>query len=108
MAWETRGGRGHYYTRSRRVGGRILREYLGSGPAAEVAGELGALERAARAAAAAAWRAERARLEELDAAVAAFDRAAEALASAALLAAGYRRHHRGEWRRRRHGDQGQG
>ena len=104
MGWETRGGRGRYYTRSSREHGRVLRAYVGTGPAAEAAAELDALERAARAVAAAAWRAERARLEELDAAAAAFDAAAEALARAALLAAGYRRHHRSEWRRRRDGD----
>ena len=103
MAWETRRGRGRYFTRSKRVGKRVIREYLGTGPAAELAAELDALERAARAAAAATWRTERARLEELDAAVAAFDRSVEALARAALLAAGYHQHHRGEWRRRRDG-----
>ena len=103
MAWETRRGRGRYYTRSKRVAGRVVREYVGGGVAGDVAAELDALERAARAAAAAAWRAELERLEELDGAVAAFDGAVEALARAALLAAGYRQHHRGEWRRRRDG-----
>jgi hypothetical protein len=35
MAWESR--RGRYYTRCQRVQGRVQRQYLGTGPAAEQA-----------------------------------------------------------------------
>jgi len=108
MAWETRQRGGRYYTRSRKVDGRVVREYVGAGPLAELIAAGDAADRAERAAAAAALRAERDRLAPAEAALAAMDGLTEALARAALGAAGFRRHHRGEWRRARRGDQTEG
>jgi hypothetical protein len=47
MGLEIRGTR-KYYTRSKRVDGRVVRQYVGSGEFAEVMAELDALERAER------------------------------------------------------------
>ena len=103
MAWERRKRGGLYYTRSHRVDGQVVRKYVGTGALAELAAAQDAAERADRAAAAAALRAERAGVAPAEAALKDFERAAEALMRAALAAAGYRQHHRGEWRRTRRG-----
>ncbi len=96
MAWE----RGYYY-RVWREGGHVVREYLGKGRAAQLASQLDALERQEREARRAALLAERAELEALDAPLDELNQLADLLARAALVAAGYRQHKRGEWRKRR-------
>ena len=101
MGWETRQGGGRYYTRSRREGGRIVREYIGIGRAAELAVLLGEREREERKAARAEGRERRAQIEAADYLTDALCRGADALAQAALLAAGYHQHDRGVWRKRR-------
>ncbi|CAA9529584.1 MAG: hypothetical protein AVDCRST_MAG73-808 [uncultured Thermomicrobiales bacterium] len=101
MAWERRSRGGTYYTRSRKVRGRVVREYVGAGPAAELAAATDAAERAERAATAAAWAASCAAREETDRVLDAFGRSVDGLARAALAAAGFRQHNRGEWRRAR-------
>ncbi len=101
MGWETRERGGRYYTRSRKVGGRVIREYVGTGLVAELVAGRDAAERRQRAEPELAIRGERNRLAPVDAALEAFDTAAEAMARTALVAHGYRQHHRGEWRKRR-------
>jgi hypothetical protein len=98
MGWE----RGYYY-RSRKVGGRVVRQYVGKGRAALLAARLDAAERAKRQAQADAWREERARLDALDAEVEALAAVTDGLVRAALQAAGLHEH-KGQWRRKRHGD----
>ena len=71
----------------------------------ESQGEIAALEdeyeRRRREEEAALWKEERERLEELVAPVEELCEQAEVLVRATLIAAGYRRHNRGEWRKRR-------
>jgi len=101
MAWEKRKRGGAYYTRSRKVNGRVVREYVGGGALGELAALIDAQERQRREEEAAAWQEERERLEELAGLVDEFCEAVETVARATLLAAGFRQHNRGEWRRRR-------
>jgi len=106
VAWEKRERGGRYYTRSRRSpkDGRVLREYVGTGPFAEIVAEADRTKReiakAEREQEEAQHRRELERLEALAAPVLELDRAAEILVRAHLIAAGYHRHKR-EWRRRR-------
>src|SRR5262249_50655522 len=96
VAWD----RGYYY-RVRKVNGRVRREYVGRGPVAEAVAALDAADRERREDHRRQGREDRARSDELAAKVAALDELADLLAAAALAAAGFHRHHRGEWRRRR-------
>ena len=93
MAWD----KGRYYTRSRKVNGRVVREYVGTGEAAERAARQDAVARQERE----ARRSVREELAALDAPLDELAELTDLLARAALAAAGYRRHHRGEWRKRR-------
>ena len=99
--WERRKRGGLYYTRSRKKGGRVVREYVGGGVLGEIAALGDGYERRRRQEEAAFWKEERESLEELVAPIEEMCEAAEILARATLLAAGYRRHNRGEWRKRR-------
>ena len=100
MAWEERERGGRYYTRSRREGGRVVREYVGTGPLAELAAEADRERRELEEARRGRERAELERLKALAAPVMEVSEAAEILAHAHLVAAGYRRR-KGEYRRAR-------
>jgi hypothetical protein len=98
--WVVRGDHRYYY-RVRRVGGRVVKTYVGTGPAAEAAAAADERRRAEnrrraieRARATARWSDAWARFQGLVA-------AARLLESAALLAAGFHRPFRGRWRPRR-------
>ena len=101
MAWETRPRGGRYYTRSRRINGRVIREYVGAGLAGDLAAAADARARAERHARQAAWRAEWKRIEFALAPLEEYWDSVETLTRASLVLAGYHRHHRGEWRRKR-------
>ncbi len=101
MAWESRNGVGRYYTRSRRVNGRIIREYVGTGLLGELACEADASEKAKQALATAAFRVIQNRDAELDEKLDSFLGYAEYVAGGLLILAGHHQHKRGEWRQRR-------
>jgi len=102
MGWETRRGRRYYY-RAYKVGGRVVKAYVGMGLVAEALATQDGLVRAERLSAVATRRAARARQSHVDDAVRSLDKAIDILVRASLVTDGYYRHHRGEWRRRRDG-----
>jgi hypothetical protein len=105
MAWETRQRGTRYYTRSRKVAGRVVREYVGRGIVGELAAREDAERKAQRLADLArrqeARRREEAEARGLCALLADLDAAATTLTAATLGAAGYHRPNRGVWRKRR-------
>ena len=100
MGWEPRERGGLYYTRSRREGGRVVREYLGAGEFAEALARSDEAIRRARQMKRERGLVEAERLRELAAPVLRLDEAADALLRAELVAAGFHRH-KGVWRRGR-------
>jgi hypothetical protein len=99
MAWDRREGRAYYY-RSVRENGRVRRQYVGTGPLAELAAfsdERDRRERQAR------RDAEQQARYELETALAPIEEACEVLdlaIRAVLLTLGFHQH-KGTWRRRR-------
>jgi hypothetical protein len=102
MGWERRPG-GYYYYRTRRVNGRMVREYAGSmgSTAGMLAYAQHQREKRERAEKRQAEQAERQRLAAADRALDELYGAVEAVMDAHLVAAGYHQHHGGEWRKRR-------
>lgn len=99
MTWETRDRGGLYYTRTHRINGRKVREYVGTG----LIGELAALEdedrRLQREQARRAWEAEQAPIYQREGNLVALDATCRRLVEVALENAGYY-NHKGEWRRK--------
>jgi hypothetical protein len=102
MAWEKRQGKGRYYTRSQRINGRVVRRYVGTGPAAELAATEDALSCVERKVETETEKAKQRRHEELTAPLDELCSLTDLLLKAALLSAGYHQHDRGAWRRRKH------
>ena len=101
MPWEKRNGCGPYYFRARREGDRIVKTYCGGG----LRGKLAELEdlqaREDRQSRAEKRRRTLAYLDGLAEQMEAFSALTDTLLQATLTEAGYHRHKRGEWRRRR-------
>lgn len=98
MGWDKDG---RYYTRSRREDGRVVREYIGGGRVGELVAQLDAIERDKRETDRECAKIERERMAARDVSMAELNELADLVARAALSAAGYTQHHRGEWRKRR-------
>jgi hypothetical protein len=100
MSWEKRRNGLYFYT-ARRVGGRVVKRYLGAGPVAAAAAKLDEINHNQRADDRAAFDDERRDAAAIDATLDDLNDLADLVARAALVAAGYRQHNRGEWRKTR-------
>lgn len=100
MGWVRRDQRRYYY-RSVRIGDCVRSVYLGTEATAAEAFAAATVLSAIRRAEADAWQRHKQSLDNLDARIEQFDRAADLLGRLALLAAGYHQHKQGEWRKRR-------
>jgi len=100
MSWMQRGERRYYY-RASRLSGVPRRQYVGTGPIGKLAAAVDDYRRLTRAIAAEEGRAEQARYREAESSLRELCAVTDLLARAALVAAGYRQHARGSWRRKR-------
>ena len=101
VSLETRNGKGEYYVRAFRRGGRMVREYVGSGWLAEYAAAIDELKRARRAQRSASRSMEIEQLDLLEMMIADYGKTVEVAAGENLALAGYKCHQRGEWRKTR-------
>ena len=101
MPWETRRRGTCYYTRSKRIDGRVVREYIGIGPVAELIAQEDETERQQQAQKRQEWLIEKEAVDILDQDLKALDVACRSLMQQHLEAAGYHQHCCGEWRKRR-------
>lgn len=102
MGWKNINGRWYYY-RSRREAGRVVSEYLGAAERGGLFASLDTTDRTRRFLIRASEREERELAEREERELAEWFGRVEAVADAAIIAAGFHRHKRGEWRRRRDG-----
>ena len=107
MAWESRGGaQGRYYTRSKRVGDRVVREYVGTGNVAELIAlqdeQRRELRKMKKLAEESAFREKVASLEQITNDVKNLHKALHTELESHLNEKGYH-YHRGSWRKRRTG-----
>src|SRR5262245_65555236 len=97
--WQQRGAK-RYLTQSRKHQGRVIREYLGTGPSAEALDHVAVQERHQRHAAREAWRQTLADQTALDTQVQRWWAQHELLLQALLYTEGLYRHDRSPWRKR--------
>ena len=99
MGWKTINGRRYYY-KSEREGGRVKTTYFGAGEAGTLMADMVAFERSERAAEREQLRAEREESDAEEKAVSEWFDGVQAVADAAMIAAGFHKH-KGQWRRKR-------
>jgi hypothetical protein len=107
MGWERRRGNRYYYYRCEWRGGRCIKRYIGRGRAAEIAAREDRQKQAARAARRYAAEIERALEKPASDSLVELDGVVTVAIHSALTAAGYHRHQRGKWRKKRHGKAGE-
>jgi hypothetical protein len=101
MAWEKRGSAQRYFYTGKSVNGRVRKTYYGNKQAALIASTAFEEVKRTRAADAEALQLDRARWEPVERVLSEFDGAVSMLVEATFTIAGYHRHDRGKWRRRR-------
>src|SRR5271166_877042 len=99
VSWEVQ-GKVRRYTRSFRQNGRVVRQYIGTGPGAEFVAAADLVARAAREREAAARKAERATWEVTSETLSELESIAKLAVKSSLLVAGYYQNPWGHWRRR--------
>jgi hypothetical protein len=99
MAWKTINGRRYYY-KSERDGNRVKSTYFGAGEPGTLMANMVAFERLERAADREQLREERHDSEAEETAVSEWFDGVQAVADAAMIAAGFHQH-KGQWRRKR-------
>jgi hypothetical protein len=99
MGWKTINGRRYYY-KSERDGGRVKTTYFGTGESGLLISLLASEDRAEREAERAQRKAEREECDAEEKAVAEWFHGVQAVADAAIIAAGFHKH-KGQWRRER-------
>ena len=99
MAWEDRNGSQYYY-RKRRVGGRVVSEYVGAGYAGELAESFDAEDRQEAEYKRREMRKQKQQAAALDRQEDEVEKLTRAFTRACLLLAGYHTH-KGQWRKKR-------
>ena len=99
MGWKIINGRRYFY-QSQRVGGRVRTKYYGAGETAEAIALIFASEREEREIERMERQAERKESDAEERAVSDWFDGVQAVADAAMLAAGFHKH-KGQWRRKR-------
>jgi hypothetical protein len=99
MGWKSINGRRYFY-KSEREGGRVKSTYFGAGEVSSLMAQWFALERLERAAQRERMREEREEADAEERAVSGWFDDVQAVADAAMVAAGFHKH-KGQWRRKR-------